>query len=365
MNRNDFMKTALLILVFLCGALAPLARAYEYYTSGGSKIYWRDESQKMRMGSVSFPAGSIWSDSFEEAVDRWYDNPSPFYFFTEYGDSSLDTNNSQNEVWFSDDQNILDGAPAITLLWNSGTKFTAADIVYDADFDFTVSDLASRSSAYSGTERTFVTASLHELGHSVGLEHENDEYNIMGADWNHVNRNGDTLHFYPGEDACDGAVFLYGVVGSGYQDVSVTHWKYLGRDDEYSTHQRTKVYDSGGAELVIHAGTEEDDPAYEVTKGATVKPEFTFENNGRTTQTPTVGWYLSVNNFISTFDTLLSTTTPTIGRGDVYVTSHSVVIPNTLTSSTYYWLGALIDKDDTLSEVNENNNATHIRIYVK
>ena len=356
--------TTLLTLAALWAAFTPLAQAYEYSTSGGSKIYWRDESQKMRMSEVSFPEGSIWSESFEEAVARWYDNPSPFYFFTAYGEGSVDADNSQNEVWFTDDQSLLDGHPAATLCWSSGTRWTAADIVFDVDYDFTVSDSPSRSSAYTGSERTFVTSSLHELGHALGLAHENDEYSQMGESWTHVNRNGDTLHFYPGEDACDGAVFLYGTVDSGYQDVSVTHWKYLGRDGEYSTHQRTKVYNSSGVALTIHSGTE-DDPAYEVTKGTVVKPEFTFENNGRSTQSPEVGWYLSSNSTISTADTLLGTSTPTLGRNDVYTTSKSVTLPGSLTSGAYYWLGVVVDKDDVISEINEANNATHIRIYVK
>lgn len=356
-------KISLLILAALGGTICPLARAYEYDKHNGDKIYWRDTSQKMRMSEVSFPEGSIWSEAFEEAIARWYDNPSPFYFFTAYGEGSVDVDNSQNEVWFSDDADILgrgdDRAPAITLTWSRGTRLTAADIVFDVEFDFTVSDSPSRSLAYTGSERTFVTTCLHELGHALGLDHENDEYSQMGESWTHVSRNGDTLHFYPGEDACDGAVFLYGTVNSGYEDVSVTHWKYLGRDGEYSTHQRTKVYDSSGNALTVHSGTE-DDPAYEVTNGQVVKPEFTFENNGRSTQSPTVGWYLSSNNTISTLDTLLGTSVPTISRNDVFTTTKSITLPSTLTRGSYYWLGVVIDKDDDISERNESNNASHI-----
>jgi hypothetical protein len=51
--------------------------------------------------------------------------------------------------WFSDDPNILDGTPAITVWWQSGTQWTAADIGFDADEDFTVSDSPSRASAYT------------------------------------------------------------------------------------------------------------------------------------------------------------------------------------------------------------------------
>lgn len=116
--------------------------------------------------------------------------------------------------------------------------------------------------------------------------------------------------------------------------------------------------------LNVRSGTD-DDPAYEVTKGTVVKPEFTFENNGRTTQTPLVGWYLSSNNIISSGDTLLATTSPELGRNDVDVTSHFVTLPSNLTGGEYYWLGVGIDKGNAISEVREANNATHIRICVK
>ena len=66
-----------------------------------------------------------------------------------------------------------------------------------------------------------------------------------------------------------------------------------------------------------------------------------------------------------TFDTLLGTSIPTIGRNDVYTTSSTVTLPGWLTRYTYYWLGVVVDKDGDISERNEANNATHIRIYVK
>ena len=368
--KTTFKSTlAVLAIGALSCVLNHPVRAYEYYTSSGSKVRWDDTSVKLRMSEISFPEGSAWAEAFETAINQWTKNPSPFWFYTQYGDGSISTNNSQSEVFFTDDDSFLDDAPAATLLAYRGDEIQWADIGFysgsDTDRDFMSGDTASSSEGYGGSHRPFISTAIHELGHALGLDHEDDEYNMMGTSYTHLGCNAGTLIFGPGEDASDGAVFLYGLYSEDYEDVGVTHWKYLGRDGHgYSTHTRTVVKNSSGTTLAVHAGTE-DDPCYEVTSGQIVKVEFTLENNGKHTQSPLVGYYLSSNNNISTHDTLLATRTPTIGRNSVYTTDYTVTLPGTLISGHTYYLGIIMDKDDTISEVREGNNATYVGIYVK
>ena len=54
----------------------------------------------------------------------------------------------------------------------------------------------------------------------------------------------------------------------------------------------------------------------------------------------------------------------TLGRNSVYTTVHSVTLPSTLTSGEYYWIGAIIDEEDNVSEEVEWNNATRLPIKV-
>jgi subtilase family serine protease len=104
---------------------------------------------------------------------------------------------------------------------------------------------------------------------------------------------------------------------------------------------------------------------YKVNAGDTVRVQFTYENNGANTQGGVkVGFYVSTNNLITTRDDRLGGTTMTLGRNSVYTTEHSVSLPSTLTSGEYYWLGAIIDEEDNVSEEVEWNNATYLPIKV-
>lgn len=358
------MKTTALLLGLALGLLPSSGYSYEYATFLGGKIKWVDHDVTLRASGVSFPVGA-WRDDLTVAKNRWNDNPSDFRWTLQFDEPSVGLNNLQNEIWFSSDQDILDGSPALTLRWYVGTAIAEADIVADVGFSFTTSSLTANSSAYEGTKRPFVTTCLHEMGHALGLLHENDVYNTMGNAWTHVNANGGELHFYPGEDACNGAVFLYGLDGTHREDVSVTHWKYSGRDGEYSTHERTDLLDTSGNRLKVHSGTS-DDPVFEVTLGQQVDMEFQFENSGATTQSPLTGFYLSTgNNDIQTSDRLLATRTPTLSRNTTYLTTQRLTIPSDLNHGQTYYLGVIVDKNDTIDEVNETNNATYIGIYVK
>ncbi len=352
-------------VVLAAALLFPCAgAAYEYLDTGSGKVRWNNNSVKLRMHEDSFTAGDAFSTAFEEAVSRWYNNPSPFYFYTQYGDASHSTNNSQTEVFFTSDQTFLGGAPAAALTAWRGDEIVWSDIGFDEDEDYTTSHTASSTLGYGGEYRPFISTSLHELGHALGLQHENDEYNMEGTSYTHLGCNGGSLKFYAGEDACDGAVFLYGYNGTDFEDVSATHWQYDGRDGEYSTHRRTRLLDSSGVELA-KVSSSAADPTYKVSSGQTIKAVFTIENNGRHNQTPGVGYYYSSNNTITTSDTLLDTRTPTIGRNDVYTFTNTITLPTGLTSGRTDAVGIIVDRNNAISEVNESNNATYILIYIK
>src|SRR3546814_15092552 len=104
----------------------------------------------------------------------------------------------------------------------------------------------------------------------------------MGSDFEHIHVNGATATAYIGEDASDGAVFLYGTRAPAFEDVAVVHWKYSGASGEYSDHTKTVVYNSGGAVLptVNVAG----ETGYRVDRGQTVRAEFPYEHHGPATK---------------------------------------------------------------------------------
>jgi hypothetical protein len=79
-----------------------------------------------------------------------------------------------------------------------------------------------------------------------------------------------------------------------------------------------------------------------------------------------VGFYISTNQDIDpAVDTLFATRTPTVSRNDVYTRTYTLTLPSNLPSGTIRYLGAVIDHDDVLSELDELNNAAHLKLEIQ
>jgi hypothetical protein len=104
---------------------------------------------------------------------------------------------------------------------------------------------------------------------------------------------------------------------------------------------------------------------YVVRRGQIVRPEFTYENNGRTTVTSApLGYYISANDFISATDRRIASTTITLVRDTVSTLTRAVTIPANLLVNRNYWLGVMVNPGATVAEQNRSNNATYIPIRV-
>lgn len=355
-----------MLLTFAALSLPTQALAYSAVKCSLTNeiITWDSNTVNMRASSVSFPAGA-WQDVLAATINRFNENPSRFNFSLTTGDNSLGFKNGQNEIWASDDS---DYSPAVSFRWYGGLAFCAnphikeSDIIFFTGVNWMAGMTKSNHYYYGGSFRPFQTTALHELGHSMGLGHENDEYSIMGDDRSVVNANGNTLRAYLGEDGSDGAVDLYGLPATLSQDVSVAHWKYSFADGEYSKNTWTVMTNSTGGALSSFVTA--DERVYRVSPGQTVQVEFTYENNGASTVNPKVGFYYSTNSTISTGDLRIGGFTPSLGRKDAYTVRRTVTIPVSATAG-YRYIGAYIDEDNAIGEVTSANNATYLRIYVE
>ena len=267
------------------------------------------------------------------------------------------------------------GAPAVassrwSCYWFFGkhVKMKEVDIIFnfDAPWRWTANTNKEALSNYrqSGGLRPLQTTLAHELGHGLKLNHVNYEYNIMGNDWEHIHVNDSNARAYMGEDAADGIVALYGSRSGNWEDVGVVHWKYAGASGEYSDHTKTKVYNSSGGNLPTF--TVNGETGYRVSSGQTVRLELTYENNGKSYQgNVKVGYFVSTNDYISTWDRRIGGSTFTLGRNDVYTTTKTLTIPADLDTNRNYWLGAVVDETGSITEAVEWNNATYVPIRVQ
>lgn len=364
------MKKLILTVVTLAvSVLALNVNAAAWRTCDGNKVKWGSNSVSLRASNVSFPSGSAFGNSLSTSVSRLNDNPSKFNFSLSFGDTSVKRDNGQNEVWFSNDQGILNGAPAVTLTWSHcywlfGWHYgiDETDVIFNAGVNYTTSMSKGNIWPFGGANRPFQTTAIHELGHAMGLLHENRWYNIMGQDWDHIHVNGSTARSYLGEDAADGSVILYGSTTGTMEDVSLTNFKYSGTNGQYSTHEPTKMYNISNA--VLSWFTDAGERRYRVNKSQSVQLELTGENNGKSNQNVKIAYYISTNSTISTADRLIGTGSLTLNRNQPYTFKRTLTIPGDLTSGTNYWIGAVVDYDNAVVETVSSNNATYIPIRV-
>ena len=374
--RDQLRRTCLTpIIIVLSLALTPFTiLAFEYDEHNGDPVRWETDRVTFHASEVSFGYGEPFTDALETVLNRWNWNPSNFRFNLQLFDPVVEVDNGQNEVWFAKGKKKT--PPAECLAWVRRDKIVEADVVFytpsdilddGSEIEFTSSMSKSQLTTYGGTFRPFKTTAMHEFGHALGLNHEREEYNIMGEDWTHIHVNGDTCKAYFGEDAADGAVFLYGRAPNAGEDVSVSHFMYKGWKGEYSTHRYTKFYNRDGtnaANELISTTLPSGEPEYEVYPGQVVQVQFTYENNGASTQTVDVGFYISDDNLIETSDDLIATKKVELSRDDVYTPTTTVVIPNDLVVGEQYYLGVIVDYTDSVAEFFEEDNAAHHAIKV-
>jgi CARDB len=346
------------------------AHAYSYNTCLGEKLKWGSDSKTIRGNNVSFPAG-YWRNGLADGVAKINLNPSKFRYSLTDENGGVGRDNGESEAW-GDTGSILDGAPAIaytywTCYWFFGdhVHMDEVDVIFDygTPWQWTANSDKGSLLRYGGSLRPLQTTATHEFGHGLELNHVNTEYNVMGTDFEHIHVNGTTARAYMGEDAADGAAFLYGERSGSWEDVAVVHWKYSGASGEYSDHTKTRVYTSAGGNLPTV--TIDNETGYRVTPGQQVLFEATYENMGKSKQTNVgAGYYISTNPWITTLDTRIGGSEFDLGRGNVYTTTVALTIPRTLQQGANYWIGVVLDEKGSIAEAVEWNNATYIPIYV-
>ena len=262
------------------------AHAYSWWDCHG-RLRWDGGWTNMAINTTSFPPGSAWDARFQNAMWHWNNvGGSGFNFFVlRDTDNTAVQWNGLNEVYLefpSPNQYVAITRWSYYCYWFFGwdKAIDEADIGFNTRFRFAFNRVYNRFN--TGAEPfDFEGVSLHELGHALGINHDNRQLATM----NTLVPNGGPLGHWrewdPIADDRQGVRHLYPVPTSETDIASSV----FSRDP------------SGSARLVSSPTS--------ATRGSQITIEFTFSNLGTSRSTFDIGFYISPDNVISTSDTLL------------------------------------------------------------
>ncbi|MCP4843392.1 MAG: hypothetical protein GY887_16830, partial [Halieaceae bacterium] len=294
------MNTRLKALLLLTSLLALDVHAYNYITcQNGLTLDFNG-------GDMTFNYGDNLSVDEKAALSLAFQRLTEFSDATittvDNGDTSYFSGNSENEIYLD---NTVSTAACTYWFFSSTCEVSEADMQFGNQSWTTIDD--SGHYPYGGL-RSLTGTAVHEGGHCVGMAHSSDSYNMMGADFSHVTRNGTAAYYGPGEDLSDGLIDLHGKRTGGldsFRDVGITVMRYIGASGEYSLHGFGAVRGYYGAARPV-VGSYVGQPMYRVGAGASIQMDITLENNGEAdVETPNIGLYLSDNDIISSSDEFL------------------------------------------------------------
>ncbi|WP_440997959.1 matrixin family metalloprotease [Arhodomonas sp. SL1] len=312
------------------------AEAYGYKTCGGNKMRYNNQWTNMYISTTSFPAGSSWDARLQNAMWHWNNvKGSTWDFYVGRDtDGTHNRSNGRNEVYL--DNGLSGSTLAVTkrrwhCYWAFGWRhgYNETDIGFNNNVSWRLGalDYSDLNDPYS-----FEGVALHELGHALGLNHEDRWLATMNSYYPNSGPVGHWKAWDPLPDDRQGARFLY--------PDSTTESDVAG-----SAFRRT----GSGSSSRVASPTQ-------ANRGSYVTIQFTFHNMSTARKTFNIGFYLSTNDYISTGDRLLGVNTGAwADPGFSGTFSRTLYIPRGVATGQY-WLGFIVDFDDGLSESRESNN---------
>lgn len=334
---NDHLLVGLIGLLIFAGICAPQSsHACSWNTCDGNNIVWNNGWTNMYISTTSFPAGSSWDSRLQNAMWHWNNvKGSDFNFYVGRDtDGSHNSSNGRNEVYF--DNSLSDALAVTSTRYHCYRLFGSHHGIDETDIGFN-SNMVWSTSSYNygnptGSPFSLEGVALHELGHALGLKHEDRWMASMNSYYPTSGPFGDYKEWDPFGDDRLGVRILY-PDSTTENDIAASPLKRTG---------------SGTSDLVSSPDS--------AARGSYVTIEFTFSNLSTSSKTFDIGFYLSTDSLIRPYDTLIGMNYNASGTACATGTfSRSLQIPSSISPGTYY-LGFIVDESFEHSENNESNN---------
>lgn len=341
-------------MTLLLGWMGGEALAWECQTNCGCD--WADGSQLTYHININ-DFSTLGQDAIEEGADAWDAGAGEIvrgadWDFVRGSDITSDgvSGNFVNEVYKKPSsffEAIGEGSAAgMTIITHLGCGRKDADVIFNEGHTYT----SKVPSEASGGAKSIGAVAIHEFGHVLGLEHNDETQAAEVAAMNTKGGEADIAGKYRiNEDDYLGLVEAKGDSSTGKNLMLQRYWK--------PSTLESSAFEVWADPNLVYEGTWEGCPA--TTIAANNGPDAILAVIvGTSTQSPLIQWKLSSDtDCFSGTEYSLGTRTPTISPNEPYpvLPAGGYYIPSIVPPGTYY-LCAMIDPGDQISESSENDN---------
>ena len=300
------------------------ASASNWYECKGKITNWDNDVMYLKMNTTSIPKGSKWESATISAANAW-NNVKGSNLTIKMGydeDGTVNKSNGINEIYFSSD--LGDQYAGTTYsrrqcyedpLGKVHTKILETDIALNKNIVWT---LSNTNPTIFGPYMFGLTV-LHEIGHALGLAHEDRVLNTMFPDYPSGGPIGVDYMIIPHADDRVGLRRLYPGTSSGI-DLAASAYR-----NEYGMNLYTTVTDYSTGKY-----------SSKIVYNNPYNVNYTIENLGTTTEKANVYTYLSKDRYASPDDYYLGGAVWSLPPGSTFTAAKMFFINNGIPEGDYY-----------------------------